>query len=319
MTSATDTVRIPSKLINLSVKALAQSMSTKLMVSLSRQIIPNYDLFQRTGIPRSVAIPNVTAAKQVVQDMISRQAFLDFILLLIKTSDQGYMGRRYAIPYLKPLINGVIDMGYIYDKANDIFVENPNLRRTRNWGTLKTGHTYTFAFLRIDVVGSSSLVRTHDEQSVGQFYSDIRRIVQLSTEKRNGRMWGWDGDGGLAAFFYGNKNQSAVLTGMEILHEIFLYNYSCNPLNKPVNVRVAVHSGPFSYSPNQEDLKNSETVKVVEEMEHKLSPPGALTLSEVVQVMLDHSILSQLAEKKEHGQRKYFMYGMNNTCSRKKK
>jgi len=318
MANVNTTVRIPSKLINLSVKALAQSMTIKIMQSLARQIIPNYDLFEQTGIPRSVAIPNVTAAKQVVSDMISRQSFLDFILLLIKTSDQGYMGRKYAIPYLKPLINGVIDMGYIYDAANDMFVENPNLRRTRNWGTLKTGHTYTFAFLRIDVVGSSGIVRTHDEREVNQCYDDLRKIVQLAIEKRNGRMWGWDGDGGLAAFFYGNKNQSAVLSGMEILHEIFLYNYSRNSLSNHVKVRVAVHNGPFAYSPSIEDLNNSETVKQAEELEHKLTPPGALTLSEVVQVMLDHCILTQLVEKKERGHRKYFVYEMHRTNNRKR-
>ncbi len=318
MANGNNAVRIPSKLINLSVKALAQSMTIKIMQSLARQIIPNYDLFEQTGIPRSVAIPNVTAAKQVVSDMISRQSFLDFILLLIKTSDQGYMGRKYAIPYLKPLINGVIDMGYIYDAANDMFVENPNLRRTRNWGTLKTGHTYTFAFLRIDVVGSSRILRSHEEKSVNQCYDELRRIVQLSVEKRNGRMWGWDGDGGLASFFYGNKNQSAVLSGMEILHEIFLYNYSRNPLTNHVKVRIAVHNGPFAYSPDTEDLKNSETVKQAEELEHKLTPPGALTLSEVVQVMLDHCILTQLVEKKERGHRKYFVYDMHGTNSRKR-
>jgi len=319
MAAGNTTARIPSKLINLSVKALSQSMTTKLMQSLSRSIIPNYDLFQRTGIPRSVAIPNVTAAKQVVRDMISHQSFLDFILLLIKTSEHGYMGRRYAIPYLKPLINGVIDMGYIYDKENDMFVENPALRRTRNWGTLKTGHTYTFAFLRIDVVGSSAMVRTYDSESVNRCYKDLRAIVQHITEKRNGRIWGWDGDGGLAAFFYGNKNQNAVLSGMEILHEIFLYNLSNNPLGEQVRVRIAVHNGPFSYSQNYEDLKNSETVQIAEEMEHKLSPPNGLTLSEVVQVMLDHNILAQLIEKKEKGSRKYFLYGMNKTYGRKKK
>lgn len=313
------TVRVSTKLINLSVKALSQSMTPKIMVSLARELIPNYDIFQRTGIPGSVAIPNVTAAKQIVQDMIARESFLDFILLLVKTSEYGYMGRRYAIPYLKSLINGVIDMGFIYDNANDMFVENPNLRRTRNWGTLKTGKTYTVAFLRIDIVGSSGIVRSHNEKTVHQCYDDLRRIVQLSIEKRNGRIWGWDGDGGLAAFFYGNKNQSAVLAGMEILHEIFLYNYSRNPLSDPLKVRLAVHNGPFTYSPSEEDLKNSDTVKKVEDIEHSLSPPMGLALSEAVQVMLDHSIIIQLSEKKESRYRKYFVYKMHNSNNNRKR
>ncbi len=300
--------RIPNRLITYCVKALAQSMTTNIMVALARQIIPHYDLHQKTGIPRSVAVPNLTAAQQIVKDVIAEQSFLDFVLLLVKTSDQGYMGRRYAIPYLRQLINGVIDLGYIYDSVNDIFVENPQLRRTRNWGTLKDNYTYDFAFLRLDIVGNSQLVKECDDATIQQSYNDLREIVQLSVKKRNGRIWGWDGDGGLAAFFYGNKNQSAVLAGMEVLHELFLYNYTRNPLSRPLRVRTAVHSGSMEYSDKEEDISSSEVVKQVEELEHSYTKPGQLSLSEVVMVMLDQLLLSQLEEKRVRGHRKYFVY-----------
>jgi len=300
--------RIPNRLITYCVKALAQSMTINIMVALARHIIPHYDLHQKTGIPSSVAIPNITAAQQIVKDVIAQQAFLDFVLLLIKTSDQGYMGRRYAIPYLRQLINGVIDLGYIYDSVNDMFVENPKLRRTRNWGTLKNGHTYDFAFLRLDIVGNSQLVKECDDATIQQSYDDLREIVNLSVEKRNGRIWGWDGDGGLAAFFYGNKNQSAVITGMEVLHELFLYNHTRNPLGRPLKVRTAVHSGSMEYSENEEDIRSSEVVKQVEELEHSYTTPGNLSLSEVVMVMLDHLLLSRLEEKTVRGRRKFYVY-----------
>lgn len=293
-------------------------MTTKVMVSLARQIIPDYDLFERTGIPRSGAIPNVTAAQQVVKDIIAAESFFDFILLLIKTSDQGYMGRRYAIPYLRPLINGVINMGFIYDSINDMFVENSQLRRTRNWGTLKTGESYMFAFLRIDVVGNSELVRKCNPEKIDRCYEDMREIVNLSVQKRNGRIWGWDGDGGLAAFFYGNKNRSAVLSAMEILHELFLYNHLKNPLEYPIIVRIAVHNGPYVYNPDPEDLKTSDTVKQVEEIEHKLTAPGSLSISEVVQMMLGHMLLAQLSEKRAPGSRRYFVYAMKERKNGKK-
>lgn len=300
--------RIPNRLITYCVKALAQSMTINIMVALARQIIPHYDLHQKTGIPRSVAIPNITAARQIVKDIISQQAFLDFVLLMVKTSDQGYMGRRYAIPYLRQLINGVIDLGYIYDSANDIFVENPQLRRTRNWGTLKNGHSYNFALLRLDIAGNSKLVKESNEATIHTSYDELREIVQLAVKKRNGRMWGWDGDGGLAAFFYGNKNQSAVLTGMEVLHELYLYNYTRNPLSRPLQIRTAVHSGPMEYSEDEEDIRSAEIVKQVEELEHSYTKAGSLSLSEAVAAMLDHLLLSQLEEKKIRGHRKYYVY-----------
>jgi len=308
MSPDTGLTRIPNRLITHCVKALAQSMTISVMVALARKILPDYDLYQRTGIPRSVAVPNITAARQILKDVIAYQAFLDFVLLLIKTSDQGHMGKRYAIPYLRQIINGVIDLGYVYDSANDMFVENPQLRRTRNWGTLKSGHSYNFTFLRLDIAGNSQLVKDCEDSDIQQSYEELRDIVQQAVKKRNGRIWGWDGDGGLAAFFYGNKNQSAVLTGMEVLHELFLYNYTRNPLSRPLEVRTAVHSGTMDYSESEEDIRSSEVVKQVEELEHDYTKPGELSLSEVVTMMLDHLLLSRLEEKKVRGNRKYYVY-----------
>ena len=39
------------------------------------------------------------------------------------------------------------------------------------------------------------------------------------------------------------KERSAVLAGMEILNELFFFNRARNPLDSPLRVRIAAHSG----------------------------------------------------------------------------
>ncbi len=280
-------------------------MDTSIMSALARNFIPHYDLHTQTGIPRSVAVPNREAAKQILTDMIQNENFLDFILLLVRTGDIGHMGRKIRIPYMREIINGVIDLGYLYDPENDMFTENSSRQRTRNWGALRRGIEYTIAFLRIDIVGNSELVRKYPQKKIHKAYEALREIVQSAVDRRDGRIWNWDGDGGLAAFFRGHKHQHAVLTGIEIIHELFLYNTTANPLEEDLSVRVAIHSGPFDYSPDEEELANSETVKRVVSIEQKLCKPGTLTASEVVKMMLDSTVLGLLKEFKSSSKRYY--------------
>ena len=285
-------------------------MDNRTMSMLARRLLPGYDLHERTGIPSSVAVPNQNAASQIIRDIIQCNMFLEFVLLLIDFSDQGrgIAGRKISIPYLRQILNGVYQMGYIYDRSNQIFVENPAERKTRNWGTLKECSEYTLAFLRIDIVGNTKMVRKHDAEEIEEAYITMRDLLISSVEKRNGRIWSWDGDGGLAAFCFGNMNESAVLSGMELMHELFIYNHAQCPLEDGLNVRMAVHSGPFEYTANNEMMQNSETVKQVCNIEHKHTKTNSLTISQPVKVMLETLTSKQFIELKSSDKRSYFEY-----------
>jgi len=283
-------------------------MDNRTMTMLARRLLPGYDLHDRTGIPGSVAIPNQNAARQVVSDIVSCQMFLEFVLLLFEFSDRGVSGRKLAIPYLRQILNGVYQMGYIYDRSNRIFVENPLERKTHNWGTLRHHQEYTIAFLRIDIAGNTELVRNHASDCIEEAYNNLRDIVISSAEKRNGRIWGWDGDGGLAAFCYGNMHESAVLSAIEILHELFIFNSISCPVNDGIRVRIAVHSGPFEYTADPEKLQASDTVKKVSELEHKHTGLNRITISEVVKVMLEPLTANQFIDFKSTDKRVYYQY-----------
>ncbi|ADK82873.1 nucleotidyl cyclase domain-containing protein [Sediminispirochaeta smaragdinae] len=300
--------RIGSALINTSSKALAQSMTTKTMVVLAKKVFPNYDLYARTGFPSSMPIPNKEAARQIVHDMVKADRFLDFVLLLVEIGDKGLMGRRYTVPYMRDIISGVFELGYLYDTTNQLFVENPQYSITRNWGALKTAKEYTLTFLRIDIVGNSVIVRENQEEQVGAAYEALREICQNAVLKRNGRIWSWEGDGGLATFFFNNKNQSAVMAGREILHELFFYNKISCPLKSPLNIRVAIHSGPFDYTPDEEELKSCETIKRIMDIESRMTLPDSMTISSVVKLMLDAISSTDLEPFTGKDQLEYYRY-----------
>lgn len=116
-------------------------------------------------------------------------------------------------------------------------------------------------------------------------------------EKRNGRIWNWEGDGGLAAFYFSQKNNSAVLSAMEIIHELFIYNMVGCRMDERLKVRIAVHSGPCQYRHNFEDI-SSDTIKKIVEIEFKYTKPDSVTFSSSVYLTLLPFILTTQCTKK---------------------
>ncbi len=292
-------------------------MNNQTMTKLARRLIPEYDLYRQTGIPKSVAIPNQNAAKQIMDDIVKQGLFFEFVLLLMEFSVQGngIAGRKISIPYMRQILNEVYKMGFIFDHENNIFVENPAERKTRNWGTLRPNTEYTISLLRMDIADNSKLVRNNPQEKVESAYLKIRDFFISSVEKRNGRVWAWDGDGGLAAFCFGNMNESAALSAIEILHEIFLFNYKDCPLKEKIQVRLSAHSGPLNYTSNNEKLADSETVKETINIEHKHTKAGRITISNSVKVMLEPLTAKQFTGFKSKNKRTYYEYMIKQDCN----
>lgn len=304
-------MQIPSSLITLATKSVSESMDFNLMTHVAKDIIDGYDIFKRTGFRESMVIPQRDAARQIVQDMAKSGMFFYFMALLIQMQTTGYKGRVYNVSYLKEMIRIINDeCGYIYDIENKLFVENPSMRRTRNWGAFLEGHDYIVSFLRLDIVGNSQLVRKYPENLIQATYSDLRKMVERAIDKRNGRIWNWEGDGGLVAFYFSSKSLLATLSGMEIINELFVYNLLHCRLGEPVQVRVAVNTGLCEYTEDFEELMKNDSIKETVQIESKHTKPDSMTISNTVSSKLDASLLSGFEVVEVDARTKYFGYSI---------
>jgi len=303
-------MRSPNSLAALCVHALAESIDARTMIAIANELIPNYDVYARTGFRQSMVIPSRDMAQQIVSDIVAQDRMLDLISALITIQESGHMGRTYSIPRLRTLVQELFEQGYIYDTENGVFVENPQVRKSRNWGTLTPGREYTMAFLRLDIVKNSQLVRSNSDSVIRKAYAQLRDLVVNATEKRNGRVWQWEGDGGLCAFFIADKHQRAALAALEIIHELDIYNKVACSLSTPLKVRIAVHGGPCEYSDNMETVTKNETLKRLREMEEDHTQPQTVTISSVVKVMLDDIVSEEFLPLNHSSEGKYYNYAL---------
>jgi class 3 adenylate cyclase len=271
-------MRVNRNLEQLLIKSLYESMSTREMVKLTRQIFPHYNIHERTGFPENMPVPPMHAAEQITEDVIKEEIFLQFVTLLIDVYQNGFMSKKIQIKVLPQILSELMSQGLFYNPEFRTFVENQSEKVSKGWRILEEGKSYEFSLLSIDIVNNTELVRQYPMEKISSTYTDIRELVKKHIEKRNGRIWGWEGDGGLAAFYFQNKNVMAVLSGIDILLDLFFYNVFKCRLNEPLQIRMAIHTGPCQFYHDMGNIKN-ETVQKLEILVSEHTPPDTLTIS----------------------------------------
>jgi class 3 adenylate cyclase len=271
-------VKVNTRLASLFINALSQAMPVELMQKVARTVIPDYDVYERSGFPASISLPRADAARHILKDFLAEGLFMKLVEALIEVASRGYMGRDVRIPLLPRIIAEVEDQGYSYSTEKGMFIEAAERGRTMGWGTLREGRTYEFALLRIDVAGNSDLVRRFGRAKVAEAFAALRDMVARFVERRDGRVWGWEGDGGLAAFYFIDRTIQATLCGMEIIHELFFYNLLARTLPVELQVRLCVHAGPCRFFPTPREAAG-DTIRRVELLESRYTRPGCLTVS----------------------------------------
>ncbi len=278
-------------------KSLHESLNTDMLSRIARDVFgEDYDLHARTGFPASVAVPGQVATDCLVDDAVAEGRLLHLVERLAQLDGEGFMGRPYRITGLREMFKCVLADGYLWDEATGHFMEDPRTRRSPNWGRLLAGEEHRFSLLRVDVVRNSRIVRAHGEAAARDAYDDLRAILARCAELRSGRIWSWEGDGALAAFLFGHSTTSAVLSGMALLHELFLYDRLHNNLGEPLRVRAAVHTGPLRYFPEVAEMAKQETILEVMEAESRGTPPSCLSITPAVAPTLDRVILDRFRD-----------------------
>ncbi len=284
-------------------KSLYESLNAEMLERVAQDLIPDYDLRQRTGFPPNIPMQGQTAASRIVDDIVAEDLFLHFIERLVQLDREGFMGRSYRVAGLRELFKSIGGEGYIWDTETSHFMEDPRIRRTHNWGRLLQGEELRFSLLRVDVVRNSRIVKVHGETAARGAYEDLRGMLARCAERRSGRIWSWEGDGALAAFLFGHSTTSSVLAGMALLHELYIYNRAYNRMGESVSVRAAVHTGPIRYFSEVGEILKQETCREVIESESRWTPPDGLSISPAVAGTLDRVILDRFKPGPEVGSR----------------
>ncbi len=284
-------------------RCLYESLDAGMIERVAQAVLPDYDLRGRTGFPPNIPVQAQTAASRVVDDCASEERFLHLVEALARLDREGFMGRPFRIVGLRELSKAIGAEGYAWDRETSRFMEDPRVRRTPDWGRLAPGEDLRFSLLRVDVVKNSRIVRKHGESAASGVYEELRGMLARSAERRSGRVWAWEGDGGLAAFLFGHSTTSCVLAGIALMNDLFIYNRTGNRLGERLKVRAAAHTGPLRYDPDLAEMMKQETCREALEAESRWTPPETFAITPAVAGTLDRVLSDRFKPIRGNGSR----------------
>jgi len=303
-------MKVRNGIFRLTCRVLYESLGKDMVVRIARTMIPGYNIHERSGIPENIPITVQTAAEQTVRDIVETGRYLQLIEFLIVMDSGGYMGREYPLLHLGELVKAIHAEGYRYDRATGLFMEDAKDKVSVNWGRLADGEERQFALLRLDIVHNSILVKENDKERIDAAYAELRSVVSRAVNSRMGRVWLWEGDGCLCGFLFGKKERSAILAGMEILHELYFFNRLFNPLSAPLQVRIAAHGGPLRYTADPDALKKAESIREVTDIESRYTAADNLCVSANLFLSMDRVIQDRFRPEKALGGMKLRHYAI---------
>lgn len=149
--------------------------------------------------------------------------------------------------------------------------------------------TSKFTFLKIDIIEHSKLVAVGPPYDVWPMLDRFLDFVQRTTKKYGGKVWSWQGDGGLCAFPAGRRFENAnkgVEAALEILRAISPFWISDDEpepfpeAKTKFKIRIAAHLGDADI---QKDIGrvHSSDINLVAHLE-RVAAPNSIVVTEKV-------------------------------------
>lgn len=285
-----------SRLKRLITEDLTRAFTPDELKKFSWLIDPSIDLNKLTGYTENISIPRKEAAKQIVEHFHKTNRIVQLLDLIIYTAKKGFKGEGVVFNNLKSIFFEMNECGYKYnpDLEKTVFIEKEVKRK--DWGFLKQGSVYTFCFISIDICGNSKLFNKYETSLIRQTYNNFKNFVKSLIEKRDGRIWNWEGDGGLCTFHIKDFVKDGVLSSIDILSALPIFNATSNLINEDILIRIGINSGEAEYK-NDIKMIDSDAIEKTKIIEKKHTLPMTISITPNTFQYLDSTVKSHFTHE----------------------
>jgi class 3 adenylate cyclase len=158
--------------------------------------------------------------------------------------------------------------------------------------------TYDFGFLKIDVVGHSSIYSNNRSPAIDETLDAFERMVEDQALKNQGYILSWQGDGGLIVFIVGDKVMNCSETALSLLYSLRKFNDNHNKTESELRLRMACHLGTAKYKSSHGRI-HSPAINFVCHLEAKGTPVNAISVSEIFYKEIPTKVQARFSESGE--------------------
>mgnify|MGYP006290942935 CR=1 FL=1 len=285
---------------NTIIEMLSEELTPDQIDEIGGFLIKNHSAHSSLGIGDHITVSSRKAATALVEECADKRCEEKLFKFIIELDGEKLLGKPVALRDLERLLNQLAKTGYVYDQ------KKRRLKKIReavddmpNWGALKHGREYEVSVGSVDIVGSSSLVRKHGHRKMEKLYYEFWVLLRRVLSVYDGRIWGWQGDGGLVAFAFRRHQERAVLFAMELQQLMKVFNVNPGkPIPDDIELRIGLDAGMVKYQDDTGQII-SDTINYAAHLEKSFTSPGGITISKELLDSVPREMLRHFNEKGE--------------------
>ena len=116
-----------------------------------------------------------------------------------------------------------------------------------SWSKVKSGKTYTFCIMYIEMLPSTEVSGKSGAAYKEQMQTAFQNMISQQIGPYNGKVWMWNDWGGLVLFPSDGKNCDTLIMAMRLLINRVPLSMENGPFNSILSFRLALHIGTTGY------------------------------------------------------------------------
>ena len=123
----------------------------------------------------------------------------------------------------------------------------PAAEYARDWSSVKSGRTYTFCIMYVELRPSQDVSGKSGSTYREQMQTAFHNMISQQVGPYDGRVWMWNEWGGLVLFPFDGSKCDTIFMAMRLILNRVPFSIECGPFNTILDFRLALHIGVTSY------------------------------------------------------------------------
>ena len=281
------------------IEILSKSFIVKDLEALGKDVLGNkYNTHKLEGLNPTVSISISNTAKRLIFECRQQKKLEALVSTLVQLDGNYFNARVVKVFNLDNLLYQQAQSGFAYDYKKRKFIKmSQDKSMMLNWGILKDGAKYTLTIASVDIAGNSKLVNKYSSKVMEVVYNKLWGHMREILMPYNGRVWSWQGDGGLLAFPPKQDTNLAVLCCMNILLSLPVFNlHPDHPIEEDIVLRIALDRGMIKFFKDTGRIV-SETINYAAHLEKLHTLPWGIAISDTVHENISPKMQSIFSNK----------------------
>ncbi|MCB1325683.1 MAG: hypothetical protein H7A21_09145 [Spirochaetales bacterium] len=293
------------------LESLSISLNAEQVQSLMQEVDPEFDLGRATGFVGDVIIPRQIAVQTALSYFASEKDLMQFVGVCLRRDGSFIRGVQLQIRNRQGLLAALRREDWVYESDTGVIKRVQQDHLTADWGYLRTGREYAFCFCSFDVVGSSVLRESNVKQDIERTLDRLYDHVRKRVEARDGRIWQWSGDGGLAAFVDRYSIERSTIAMIDVLTHLPEFNLRDSVLEpgSDIKLRIAMHHASIAFHEEMSRHSHPE-IEVAENLQAE-TQPDTIWMTHAVFGLLPNEIKKGFRERGDYRHYRVYEYALN--------